>query len=127
MSIGSQINRINTNIVKAYDALEKVGATLPIDQNSDNLESTIQSVPSILAAKAPVYNSDKKLVGSGYHYIYTYFGTATVFGWVYWGGSITSITSNGFTLTISSDGSMTLKNSANTNVTSSYLFYTEKL
>lgn len=44
MSIVSEINRIKTNISNAYTEAENKGATLPQNQNSDNLASTIQSI-----------------------------------------------------------------------------------
>ena len=49
MSIQSEIERILTNIAGAYSVLSANGATMPDAQNTDNLASTIVSVP---AAKA---------------------------------------------------------------------------
>lgn len=46
MSIQTQINRITANIADAYRALEVLGATLPSEQNSDNLAATIASLAS---------------------------------------------------------------------------------
>lgn len=44
MSISSEINRIKTNIADAYTQAGNKGATLPQNQNSANLASTIQSI-----------------------------------------------------------------------------------
>ena len=44
MSIASEIVRINTNIASAYTEAEAKGATLPVNQNSDNLPSTIATI-----------------------------------------------------------------------------------
>ena len=44
MSIASEINRIKTNISNAYTEAENKGATLPQNQNSDNLADTISSI-----------------------------------------------------------------------------------
>lgn len=45
MSIQSEISRINGNVANAYSALSKKGATLPNTQNTNNLVSTINSIP----------------------------------------------------------------------------------
>lgn len=44
MSIASEITRINNNIASAYTQCQSKGATLPQDQNSDNLATTIASI-----------------------------------------------------------------------------------
>lgn len=44
MSIQAEINRINTNIVNAYNAIEAKGGTIPIQANSANLASAIESI-----------------------------------------------------------------------------------
>lgn len=44
MSIQSEIERISGNVANAYTAASEMGATMPDDQNSDNLESTIRSI-----------------------------------------------------------------------------------
>lgn len=44
MSISQEIQRINTNIANAYTQANAKGATLPQNQNSANLASTIQSI-----------------------------------------------------------------------------------
>ena len=44
MSIASEITRIKNNIEDAYTECENKGATLPQDQNSDNLADTIASI-----------------------------------------------------------------------------------
>lgn len=44
MSIQTQINRINANIVNAYNAIEAKGGTIPLQTNSANLASAIESI-----------------------------------------------------------------------------------
>lgn len=44
MSIASEITRISGNIADAYTALDAKGATLPENQNSDNLADTIDTI-----------------------------------------------------------------------------------
>jgi hypothetical protein len=44
MTIASEINRIKTNIESAYVALHNKGASLPQNQNSANLVTTISSL-----------------------------------------------------------------------------------
>lgn len=44
MSIQSQIDRINTNIANAYDAVDTMGGTLPVTQNSANLPDAIATL-----------------------------------------------------------------------------------
>lgn len=44
MSIQAQIDRINTNIVNAYTTIEAKGGTIPIQANSANLASAIESI-----------------------------------------------------------------------------------
>lgn len=46
MSIASEITRISTNVSNAYSAANAKGATMPTSQNSDNLATTIASIPS---------------------------------------------------------------------------------
>ena len=46
MTIASEITRINGNIAAAYTALSNKGATMPATQNSNNLATTVASVPS---------------------------------------------------------------------------------
>lgn len=46
MSIASEIQRIKTNIANAYTTANGKGATLPVNQNSENLSNTIASIPS---------------------------------------------------------------------------------
>lgn len=46
MSIASEITRIKNNIEDAYTECENKGATLPQEQNSDNLATTIASISS---------------------------------------------------------------------------------
>ena len=44
MSIQTQIDRINANIVNAYNAIDAKGGTIPIQANSANLASAIESI-----------------------------------------------------------------------------------
>lgn len=44
MSIQAQINRINTNIANAYTTIEAKGGTIPLQTNSANLASAIESI-----------------------------------------------------------------------------------
>ncbi|MBO6273708.1 hypothetical protein J6O48_13165 [bacterium] len=44
MTIASEIQRIKSNIANAYMACENKGATLPVNQNSDNLSLTIENM-----------------------------------------------------------------------------------
>lgn len=46
MTIASEIQRIQTNIANTYDALEAKGATMPATENSDNLASTVATIPT---------------------------------------------------------------------------------
>lgn len=46
MSIASEITRISTNVADAYSAANAKGATMPTSQNSDNLATTIASIPT---------------------------------------------------------------------------------
>ena len=46
MTIASEIQRIQTNIANTYDALEAKGATMPATENSNNLASTVATIPS---------------------------------------------------------------------------------
>lgn len=46
MSIASEITRINTNIANSYTAISNKGGTLPATQNSNNLATAINSIPS---------------------------------------------------------------------------------
>lgn len=45
MSIQDEINRIEKNIANTYSALNSMGATMPAEQNSNNLASTARTVP----------------------------------------------------------------------------------
>ena len=44
MSIQSEVNRIKSNIAGTYSALLDLGATIPVEQNSDNLPGTASSI-----------------------------------------------------------------------------------
>ena len=45
MTIQSELERIGNNISSAYSALGENGATIPETQNSDNLATTVQTLP----------------------------------------------------------------------------------
>lgn len=45
MSIQEEINRIEQNVANTYTALSEMGATMPAEQNSNNLASTARTVP----------------------------------------------------------------------------------
>lgn len=49
MTIASEIQRIQTNIANAYDALEAKGATMPATENTANLANCILSIPVSLS------------------------------------------------------------------------------
>lgn len=46
MSIASEITRITDNVADAYTAANAKGATMPATQNSDNLASTVATIPT---------------------------------------------------------------------------------
>lgn len=46
MTVASEITRINGNITAAYTAANAKGATMPATQNSENLSTAIESIPS---------------------------------------------------------------------------------
>lgn len=45
MSVQTQIDRLQQNVANTYSALSDMGATMPSDQNSDNLAATARTVP----------------------------------------------------------------------------------
>ena len=45
MSVQSQIDRINENVANTYSALNEMGATMPEQQNSNNMAATVLTVP----------------------------------------------------------------------------------
>lgn len=45
MSIQTQIDRIEQNVANTYSALQEKGATMPSEQNSNNLAATARTVP----------------------------------------------------------------------------------
>ena len=49
MSIQTEITRIAGNVANAYSALSDKGATMPSEQNTNNLESTIRSLEMVAA------------------------------------------------------------------------------
>ena len=46
MSIATEIQKLQTNLANAYDALEDKGATMPASQTMANLVGTIESIPT---------------------------------------------------------------------------------
>lgn len=44
MSIASEITKLNTNLTASYTACNSKGATMPTDQNFDNLATCISSI-----------------------------------------------------------------------------------
>lgn len=44
MSIQSEIDRIKANIANAYSILERLGATIPDERNSDNLPGAVNTI-----------------------------------------------------------------------------------
>lgn len=46
MSVVSEIERIKTNIANTYTVLEELGAEIPEDKNSDNLQITATTIPT---------------------------------------------------------------------------------
>lgn len=46
MTIASEITKLNTNLTNSYTACQNKGATMPTDQNFDNLATCIGSIPS---------------------------------------------------------------------------------
>lgn len=47
MTIQSEIDRIKSNVVEAYQNVEDMGGTLPEQQNSDNLPNAISTIPAL--------------------------------------------------------------------------------
>lgn len=45
MSVQSEIDRITENVANTYSALSEMGATMPEQQNSNNMASTVLTVP----------------------------------------------------------------------------------
>ena len=44
MSVASELERLRTNITNTYTALRGKGATIPTNQNADNLASTVNTL-----------------------------------------------------------------------------------
>lgn len=63
MTIASEIQRIQTNVANAYDALENLGATMPATEDTDHLVSTIQTVST--GDEVSAKNSSGSAVSSG--------------------------------------------------------------
>ena len=49
MSVQSEINRLTANVAAAYSMAGQKGATMPSNQNSDNLASTIGSISATVS------------------------------------------------------------------------------
>ncbi len=58
MSIKSEAERIQANIAAAYTAASAKGATMPAEQNSDNLAEAVESIPTG-GGGAPVHVEEK--------------------------------------------------------------------
>ena len=77
MSIADQITRIKNNIAASYAECSAKGATLPTDENSENLPNTIASI----SAGSEINNQDKTITSNGTYTAdagYTGLGTVTV-------------------------------------------------
>lgn len=48
MSIQSEAERIQANVAATYAAAAQLGATMPSEQNSDNLAATVGNVKAVL-------------------------------------------------------------------------------
>lgn len=46
MTIESEITKLNTNLTNSYTACQNKGATMPANQNFDNLATCISSIPT---------------------------------------------------------------------------------
>ena len=46
MSIASELSKLQTNLLNAYDAIETAGGTVPENKNLDNLTTAIDSIPT---------------------------------------------------------------------------------
>lgn len=62
MSINSEIERIKTNITNTYNVLEKKGATIPEQKNSNNLAGTAETVKDTIWQPNPDWWDIKKIV-----------------------------------------------------------------
>lgn len=65
MSIVSEAERIIKNVASAYTAASEMGATMPSEQNADNLESTIRSIPVGVAGEAMSIETIREICGYG--------------------------------------------------------------
>lgn len=57
MSVASEITRINNNIANAYTQVNAKGGTLPATQNSNNLATAINSIPTGGSSETFEYNN----------------------------------------------------------------------
>ena len=57
MGIESEINRISNNIAETYSVAEELGATMPSEQNSDNLATTVSSISNAITDAVDDHNT----------------------------------------------------------------------
>ena len=55
-----KINRIAENVSNTYDVLSDMGATMPTEENSDNLAGTAASISAVLYGKAQNLSEEQK-------------------------------------------------------------------
>ena len=60
MSIQTQIDRIVQNVSDTYSVLENMGATMPEEQNTDNLSNTAANITAVLYGKAQRLTDEQK-------------------------------------------------------------------
>lgn len=71
MTIASELEKLNTNLINAYAACRAKGATIPADQTFDNLATCINSIPSrqvCLTVKIKKYQSDEYSTTTPYQF-----------------------------------------------------------
>lgn len=65
MTIANEIQRIQNNITNTYDALEAKGATMPLTKNSNNLASTVETIPGGGGEDITATNKTGSAISSG--------------------------------------------------------------
>ena len=65
MTISSEIQKLQQNLIESYASCENKGATIPLNKNFDNLSSTIDSITTGVSIK----NQTKNITENG---VYTY-------------------------------------------------------
>ena len=60
MSIQTQIDRITQNVSNTYSVLSDMGATIPEEQNTDNLPGTAANITAVLYGKAQSLTDEQK-------------------------------------------------------------------